>query len=54
MRPPPPTVFTELQWGELLQEPFSAYASFAGSYWNLSVAGPAVPCGQPLMLAVCG
>ena len=44
----------ELQWGELCYGAFGTCARIAGSYWNLSVAGPAAPCWQPLILAVCG
>jgi hypothetical protein len=44
----------ELQWGELCQEPFGTYACVAGSYCNLSVASPAAPCRQPLILTICG
>jgi hypothetical protein len=47
---PTPTVTADLQWGEPRSEAFGTDAHVAGS--NVNVAGPAAPCGQPLVLAV--
>jgi hypothetical protein len=50
---PTPTVVADSQWGEPRSEAFGTdarIALFAGS--NVNVAGPAAPCGQPLVLAV--
>jgi hypothetical protein len=47
---PTPTVVTDSQWGEPRLEAFGTDACFAGS--NVNAAGPAAPCGQPLVLAV--
>ena len=43
---------TESPWGELRRGAFGTCTRVAGLYWNLSVAGPAALCGQPLILAV--
>ena len=52
MRPSPPTTVAELQWGESRSGAFGTARGVAGSYFNLSVVGPAALCGQPLVLAV--
>ena len=43
---------TESPWGELRRGAFGTCTRVAGLYWNLSVAGPAALCGQPLILTV--
>jgi hypothetical protein len=53
MRPPPPTVSTELQWDERSQGAFGTTYALLGRF-HLSVAGPATLCGQPSVLVVCG
>jgi hypothetical protein len=53
IRPPPPTVSTELQWGERRRAAFGTYAHVAGSF-SISVWSVLLPSGQPLVLAVCG
>ena len=35
-----------------VQEPLAPACGITGSYFNLSVVGPAALCGQPLVLAV--
>ena len=47
---PTPTNVADSQWGEPCSEAFATDAHIAGS--NVTVAGPAAPNGQPLVLAV--
>ena len=44
------TTVAESQWGEPRPEAVGTDARFAGS--SVTMAGPAAPCGQPLVLAV--
>src|SRR6201996_3019934 len=53
IRPPPPTVFTELQWGELRRGASGTCARVAGSF-SISEWSVLLPSGQLLVLAVCG
>ena len=53
MRPPPPTVSTELQWGERRRVAFGTCARVAGSF-SISEWSVLLPCGQALVLAVLG
>jgi hypothetical protein len=53
IRPPPPTVSTELQWGERRWGAFGTHARVAGSF-SISVWLVLLPSGQPLVLAICG
>src|ERR1700761_4095146 len=53
IRPPPPTVFTELQWGERHRGAFGTCARVAGSF-SISEWSVLLPSGQLLVLAVCG
>ena len=52
IRPPPPAVATELQWGELCQEPLAPAHALLGR--NAQLASPAALFGQPLILVVYG
>ena len=47
---PTPTAIVDSQWCEPRLDAFSTDARVAGS--SVTVAGPAAPCGQPLVLAV--
>ena len=53
IRPPPPTVSAELQWGELRRGAFGTCARVAGSF-SISEWSVLLSSGQPLVLAVCG
>ena len=53
MRPPSPTVSTELQWGELRRVAFGTCARVAGSF-SISEWSVLLPSGQLLVLAVLG
>ena len=53
-RPPPPTVTTVSQWGELRQEPFGSLRWRCWVVLESQLASPAAPCGQLSILAVCG
>ena len=53
IRPPSPTVSTELQWGELHQGAFVTCARVAGSF-SISEWLVLLPSGQLLVLAICG